>query len=137
MRRPRQRRERRRLSIDERRALAARARYEGSDEHKDVRWWGGLPRARQLRGGRIGRPGKQTTTVCPLVTKQDRRRATEWVRNAIIAGQYRFVESDQNFPKKIWYEADGRIWYGYCFNSVSGEYKGWPIEEDERRAVFR
>ena len=97
MRRPAQRPVRARLSIAERRALAARARYVGSPEHKLGGWWGGLPKARQLQGGKVGRPGKQTTTVCPLTTNEDRAEATEWLRRAIVAGQYRFVEADQDF----------------------------------------
>ncbi len=93
--------------------------------------------ARQLPGGRIGRSGKQTTTVCPLTSQQDRDQATEWVRRAIRAGQYRFVESDQDFPKKVCYRDEaGLNWFGLCFNPEAGHYKGWPISEDERRAVF-
>ena len=136
MRRPAQRAVRARLSIAERRALAARARYVGSPEHKLGGWWGGLPKARQLQGGKVGRPGKQTTTVCPLTTNEDRAEATEWLRRAIVAGQYRFVEADQDFPKRAWFEARGRIWCGFCLNPAAGEYKGWPIDEDERRAIF-
>ena len=124
------------LSDAERQDVASRARYTGSPEHKIQRSWLGLPEARQLPGGRIGRPGKQTTTVCPLTTDQDRERANCWVRNAIIAGQYRFFEADRDFPKKIWYEADGQIWLGFSVNPASGEYKGWPIDEGERNAIF-
>ncbi len=134
MKRPEQRPQRR-LSETARQALAARARYTGSYEHKERRSWLGLG-ASQLRGGRIERPGKQTTTICPLTDDADRERATGWVRSAIIAEQYRFFESDQDFPKKIWYEADGSIWYGFCSNPGSGEYKGWPINERERDVVF-
>lgn len=125
----------RQISETVRRALAARARYTGSAEHKPRPSWLGLG-APQLHGGRIERPGKQTTTICPLTKASDRERATDWVRNAIIAGQYRFFESDQDFPKKIWYEADDTIWIGYILNPGSGEYKGWPISERERNAVF-
>ena len=113
-----------------------RVRYVGSSEHKLERWCGGLPRARQLPGGQVGRRKRQTTTICPLCTEQDRDHATRWVRNAIVTGQYRFFESDQGFPKKVWYEAQSRIWLGYCVNPGSGEYKGWPIDEGERRAIF-
>ena len=136
MRRPRRIPERPALSDVQRQALAKRARYVGSPEHKDQRWWGGLPAARQLRGGRVGRLGKQTTTVCPLSSPEDRHRATRWLRSAIRAGQYRFVESDQDFPKKVWCHERGQAWFALCVNTKSGEYKGWPIEEDERRAVF-
>ena len=113
-----------------------RARYAGSSEHKDKKWWGGSPSARQLPGGRVGRRGKQHTTLCPLTTEKDRARATEWVRQAIANGQYKFHEGDKEFPKKIWHRADGRIWFGLCFNQGSGEYKGWPVGEQEWREVF-
>ena len=56
MKRPGQRPSRQSLSLAAREDLAARARYIGSDEHKEKRWWGGLPKARQLPGGRVGRP---------------------------------------------------------------------------------
>lgn len=115
--------------------LAERAVYSGSPEHKVVRWWGGLPMGRQLPGGRVGRPRKETT-ICPLTSKSDRVIATEWVRAAIRSGQCRFYESDQNFPKKVWYEAGGQIWMGERINDGLGEYKGWPIFEEERDEVF-
>lgn len=100
MKRPVQKRIRMPLSVAERRDLAVRARYVGSAEHKVHRWWGGMPMARQLPGGQIGRRGQQTTTVCPLTKEEDRTQATEWVRKAILAGQYQFVEADQDFPKE-------------------------------------
>ena len=97
---------------------------------------GRLAESRQIPGGRVGRPGKQHTTVCPLTTDADRDRATEWVRQAIANGQYKFHEGDKEFPKKIWHRADGCIWFGLCFNQGSGEYKGWPVGEREQREVF-
>ena len=116
--------------------LSERAEYVGSPEHKLERWWGGLPMGRQLPGGRVGRPGKETTTICRLTRKADRAMATEWVRAAILLGQCRFYESDRDFPKKVWYEADGQIWMGLLVNAGPGEYKGWPICERYRNAVF-
>lgn len=92
--------------------------------------------SRQMPGGRLGRPGKQTTTVCPLVSAADRARATTWVRAAIQAGQCIFQQSDQLFPKKIWYEADGQVWMGMRVTDRLGEYKGWPISREERDAIF-
>ena len=117
-------------------ALAERAVYTGSPEHKLYRWWGGLPMGRQLTGGRVGRPNKQSTTICPLTRESDRDMATEWVRAAIRLGQCRFYESDSNFPKKVWYEAKGQIWRGECINAGLGEYKGWPICKEERDEIF-
>ena len=116
--------------------MAEGASYTGSDEHKDEWWWGGPPMGRQLPGGRVGRRGKQDTTVCPLTSVRDQVRATGWVRSAIAARQCVFVEADKMFPKKVWYEADGRIWMGSCTNSISGEYKGWPIGKEERDEIF-
>ena len=117
--------------------MAKRASYVGSSEHKDQWWWGGgKPAARQLPGGRVGRLGKQVTTICPLTTEEDRERATHWVRQAIANGQYRYYEGDKDFPKKIWHSADGRIWCGFCVNQGQGQYKGWPIEKQEQREIF-
>lgn len=115
---------------EERSALAGRAVYTGSSEHKNRKWWGGEPRSGQ-------RQKRQKTTICPLAREDERDAATNWVREAIKRGQYEFFEGDKDFPKHIWYEADGVGWFGFCINSILGEYKGWPLEEDERRALFR
>ena len=137
MKRPAQRPLRMELTSAQRRDLSARAQYTGSAEHKDRHWWHGLPRARQRPGGRLGRAGKQKTTVCPLTTERDRVRATEWVKDAIKRGNYLFVQDDQHFPKKIWYrDNSGQYWCGYCINTASGEYKGWPIEKSEFDEIF-
>ena len=136
MRRPAPKSERKKLTAEQRRELAADASYVGSGEHKASGWWGGLPASKQLPGGKVGRRKKQITTVCPLTTEQDRHRATEWVRGAITAGQYKFFPADKRFPKKVWFKADGQIWYGFCTNSELGQYKGWPIDEEERSEIF-
>lgn len=117
-------------------AVVGQASYVGSAEHKAFRWWGGLPQARVGKDGKATRPKKQKTTICDLVDEADRQRATEWVKLAIRSGQCRFYEGDKDFPKHIWYYANGRIWFGYCINGTAGQYKGWPIEEEERRAIF-
>ena len=112
------------------------ATYIGSAEHKEHRWWGGLPAAYVGSAGRVTRPKKQTTTVCTLTRDSDRVRATGWVREALMLGQLRYYEADQDFPKHIWYrDAAGQLWFGFCVNSIQGQYKGWPIEEDEL-AIF-
>jgi hypothetical protein len=117
--------------------LIQTATYVGSPEHKQHRWWGGLPAAYVNDDGEAARPGKQQTTICPLVEEHGKMRATEWVRAALMSGQLRFYEGDKDFPKHIWYRDDGgQVWFGFCINSVQGQYKGWPIEEDERVAIF-
>lgn len=114
-----------------------RASYVGSAEHKQYRWWGGLPAAYVGPGGRATRPKKQDTTICPLTSDADRLLATGWVRAALRQGQLRYYEADQDFPSRIWYRQDtGQHWAGYCVNGAQGQYKGWPIEEEERIALF-
>lgn len=117
-------------------ATIAGAQYVGSAEHKAKRWWGGLPLARVGKDGKASRPKKQKTTICPLIDESHRVRATSWVQSSLRAGQCKFYEGDKDFPKHIWYRADGSVWFGYCINSVRGQYKGWPIDEEERRAFF-
>lgn len=113
------------------------ASYKGSPEHKARNWWGGQPGVFVPIGGEARRPGKQLTTICPLFTEEDRKKATCWVQAALRDNQVRFYEGDQVFPKKIWYRDDnGQLWCGWCINTVSGEYKGWPANEDECVAIF-
>lgn len=73
-----------------------------------------------------------------MVTVEERDIATSWVKAAIEARQYRFREGDKDFPKHIWYRdvANSQVWFGYCLNGVLGEYKGWPIDEEERSEIF-
>lgn len=116
------------LSPAQRSAVAARATYLGSTDHKDRRSCLGPPTS----GAR-----RKKTTICQLVTRADFVRATRWVRHAITAGQYKFVANDCVFPKHVWLrDDDGQVWYGRCFNRASGHYKGWPIGEEERREIF-
>jgi hypothetical protein len=114
------------------------ARYIGSPEHKAARWWGGLPEAHVDADGVARRPGKQLTTICPLVGEAERDMATNWVRQALREGQLRYFEADKDFPKRLWYRdpSDGQVWTGLCVNGVLGQYKGWPIDEEERVEIF-
>lgn len=132
-RRPNQVRRRAVLSSE----LICKASYVGSAEHKAERWWGGLPKAYIDCDGKARRPRKQDTTICHLTGDKDRERATSWVRQALLKSQVQFREGDKDFPKHIWYkDDDGQIWFGLCINSIQGEYKGWPIDEKERRRFF-
>ena len=31
---------------------------------------------------------------------------------------------------------DDQTWTGNCVNRATGDYKGWPIDDGERRAIF-
>ncbi len=113
------------------------AHYVGSGEHKTQRWWGGLPNAFVGKDGRAHRPRKQHTTPCPKTTEAQRQEASGWVRQALAAGQFRFYEGDGTYPKHLWYQDDGdQYWFGFAVNQELGSYKGWPIDEEEKRATF-
>lgn len=80
---------------------------------------------------------RQDTTICPLTTEAERDTATGWVREALRLGQYRWRDGDKDFPSLIWHrDITGQYWCGRCINGILGAYKGWPVEEDECRAVF-
>ena len=114
-----------------------KACYVGSDEHKDRRWWSGLGSAYVNQKGVAARPGKQDTTIYPLVAASERDVATCWVQAALTAGRLVFLEGDKDYPAKIWHRDEtGRLWFGRCVNSVLGQYKGWPIDEEERDEIF-
>lgn len=133
MARPRQIVPRTPLTKDE----AEAASYVGSKEHKAARWWGGLPGAKIGSGGVARRPKKQLTTICPLLTGVDQARATGWVQEALKQQQYRFCDGDKTYPKHIWHrDKNGQFWFGFCMNGISGSYKGWPIDEAEKREAF-
>lgn len=118
-------------------AEIAAASYAGSAEHKATRWWGGLPKAHVGADGMATRPGKQLTTLCRLTSEADRRRATAWVRSALARGQFRHCDGDKLYPKHIWHKDDaGQHWFGFCINGIAGSYKGWPVEEAEKREIF-
>jgi hypothetical protein len=115
----------------------AAASYAGSPEHKVLRWWGGLPAAREDHLGRARRRKRQHTTICRKVTERERQIASGWVRAALAAGQYRFFEGDAVYPKHIWYvDGDGQFWFGFAINQIAGTYKGWPISAEEKREAF-
>lgn len=118
--------------------LAEAAQYVGSPEHKRGGWWGGKGRPLGADGALAPRPKKQLTSICPLHTEEDHATATNWVRQAISKGCFRFVEGDKRFPKHIWHVgADGQGWQGRCINSVQGHYKGWPARPEDIAAEKR
>lgn len=121
---------------------AERAIYVGSVEHKAKPSWLGPPQPR--RHGRHDDPTdrRQNATICPLVTRAEREKATGWVQEAIAARQFDKAAWDGEFPRHIWYKDDkGHYWQGRCTQRGAGDepiggYKGWPITEDEWDEVF-
>jgi hypothetical protein len=117
-----------------------RASYVGSAEHKDQPSWLGLPRLRR-RNPSDPDDHRQNATVCPLVTEEDRNRATQWVRQAIGNGQFDPRIWAGEFPRNIWHCDTGTFWQGRLTqrgagDCPNGEYKGWPISRVEWNETF-
>lgn len=114
--------------------VAERCDYVGSEEHKDQRWWQGMPWPRNHP--------RDVATICSLVTERDRDQATEWIREAIKNGQFGRKDWRNGFPRRVWHrDRHGQYWYGMLTNQGAGpnprgQYKGWPIGEDEKVEIF-
>lgn len=121
-------------------ALAKRAIYTGSVEHKEHRSWLGLPRPRRNPHA-DPEDQRQNATICPLVRDEERERATHWVQTAIRKSQFDPTIWDGDFPRSIWHRDDnGQYWHGRLTKAggadAPAEYKGWPIDQDEWHANF-
>jgi hypothetical protein len=129
------------LTPAERAALAKRAVYTGSAEHKDRPSWLGAPHARRNPGAGAN-DHRQNSTICPLVREEDKAQATEWVQQAIRHRHFDPTKWDGDFPRDIWHQDEhGVYWQGRLTqrgagDNPQGEYKGWPITEDEWNENF-
>jgi hypothetical protein len=127
------------LSAAELSALSERCDYEGSVEHKNQKSWLGLPHHRR---GHDSEDHRQTATLCPLTSDDQRHIATTWVRFAVENSQFSKDEWRGDFPRYLWYKDHaGQYWYAILTNQGAGEagrakYKGWPITTEEWRAHF-
>jgi hypothetical protein len=92
-------------------AIAARAIYAGSPEHK-------VPHKRI------------DATACPADLGVGQEDLTAWIRKAIRAGAAGgLVEG--GFPRYVWYRDGDRCFEGRLTNQGRGEYKGYPVEPEE------
>lgn len=99
-------------------AVANRASYVGSPEHKDVPSFAGHPRPRA------------DASICDrsLVTHRDD--ITDWLRLAISRG----VVSDfwdGEFPRYVWYKEAAIVYEARLVNKTAGTYKGYPLNPGE------
>jgi hypothetical protein len=73
----------------------------------------------------------------PLIGRRRSNSGDSLVQMALKRQQYRFYDGDKTYPKHIWrQEESDQFWFGFCINGISGTYKGWPIDEVEKREVF-
>lgn len=100
--------------------ISKKVSYVGSPEHKD--WRNPLidPQSPRLRSD---------ASACPREIT-DRNAVTEWLRSAILSGQIGSpVEGE--FPRYVWYRHNDTLYEGRLVNKESGQYKGYPLGEDE------
>lgn len=96
---------------------AQQARYVGSAEHKSFPSFAGAPKLRA------------DASKCDP-TFSDPAAITEWVRGAIEHGRIG-APYEGDFPRYVWSRIDGVCYEGRLVNRDAGEYKGYPIRDDE------
>lgn len=97
--------------------LAGRVRYVGSPEHKDAPTFAGPPRPRG------------DASICPRQYR-DPELITGWLCSAIRAGSTG-APWDGDFPRYVWHKEDATVFEARLTNRGNGEYKGYPLNEDE------
>lgn len=102
-------------------AAADQAAYVGSGEHKTYPSSAGRP-VRRLDASK-----------CDPRDHGDFSQLTEWLRNAIRSGSVGDWEG--GFPRYVWTLRNGHYYEARLTNSVLGQYKGYPLTEDEAKAL--
>lgn len=100
------------------RAVATRADYVGSPEHKDVPSFAGAPSPRV------------DASLCDrgLLTKL--ALVKEWLRQGIRRGAVS-EHWEGEFPRYVWYKDGGTVYEARLVNRELGSYKGYALEEAE------
>ena len=103
---------------DQRQWAAARATYRGSPEHKTA------PSAAGAFHPKAG------NSLCPPELANAQPELTQWLRAAIAAGRAG-APLLGGFPRHAWARHEEQWFEARLTNEGNGEYKGWPIDEDE------
>jgi hypothetical protein len=99
-------------------AVAARASYIGSPEHKDTPSFAGQPRPRA------------DAAICDRSLAGKQGQVTRWLRRAIRRGSVSaYWEGD--FPRYVWHKEEDVVYEARLVNQVNGQYKGYPLNRDE------
>ena len=121
MRSPNRRRPRRRTRVvppgTDLDALAERARYTGSPEHKDMPTFAGGPRPRG------------DASICPR-EHNDAELVTGWLPSAMRAGSTGGPWED-GYPRYVWHREVDTIFEARLVNRGNGSHKGYPLTPDE------
>jgi hypothetical protein len=102
--------------------VAEAAFYVGSPEHKSHPSFAGAPGLRSRR--------RDDATPCDPSFANQRHQLTEWLREAILAGQVSsYWEGD--FPRYCWLCKDGVVYEARLVNQSQGGYKGYALRPIE------
>jgi hypothetical protein len=105
------------VSLEE---VASRARYTGSPYHKDMpSFAGSAPRRRGANA-----------SLCPRELARQQSLIQEWLRTAIRSGQFS-GSWEHGFPRFVWCRQDGGVYEARLTNAGTGEYHGYPLEDDQ------
>ena len=105
-------------------SVAAKTVYVGSPEHKDCLSFAGQPRPRS------------DASICDRNLAWKQSELTEWLREGIRNGLTGHPW-EGGFPRYAWCKKDGVGYEARLVNQGTGEYKGYPLTEDEWRGVLR
>lgn len=97
--------------------MARQAIYVGSPEHKSSHSFAGPPKLRS-----------DASRCDPNLGEQDQ--LTGWLRNAIKSGHVG-GPWEGTFPRYVWARHEGVCYEGRLVNRESGEYKGYPLDDQE------
>lgn len=99
-------------------ALAERAVYVGSSEHKTGPSFAGMPRPRA------------DATKCAPELNNRRDEIQQWLRRAFELNCFGYPW-DGDFPRYAWCKVDEVVYEARLVNRELGQYKGWQLEPDE------
>src|SRR5580658_6772645 len=99
-------------------AVAQRAVYVGSPEHKMTPSFAGHPAPRS------------DASICDASLANQRNLVQSWLREALRLGNCGGVWEGQ-FPRYVWRKTDQEAHEARLTNRLTGEYKGYPIGLDE------
>jgi hypothetical protein len=105
------------LPQDAEKRIAA-TRYVGSPEHKRTPSFAGTPRLRR------------DASLCDDKLARQQGSLTQWLHQALSRGCCSSFP-EHGYPKYVWYRIGDTMYEGRLVNSVSGEYKGYALTEDE------
>jgi hypothetical protein len=100
-------------------AVANRAHYVGSPEHKDAPSFAGQPRPRA------------DATICDRSFAGRLADINQWLKAAILARQFSEFWDHAHFPRYVWHREGERVFEARVVNAGDGSYKGYELKQDE------